>query len=84
MSIVNQSTIAKKLNVSRATVSKALKDADDISAEMKQRVWDLAEKLNYIPHYYAKRLHSQKTNTIGVIVPDISYSFFSFVIECHG
>lgn len=81
MAIINQSTIAKKLNVSRATVSKALKDADDISAEMKQRVWDLAEKLNYIPHYYAKRLHSQKTNTIGVIVPDISYSFFSFVID---
>jgi LacI family transcriptional regulator len=81
MSIISQSTIAKKLNVSRATVSKALKDADDISAEMKKRVWDIAEKMNYIPHYHAKRLHSQKTNTIGVVVPDISYSFFSFVID---
>lgn len=81
MSIINQSIIAKKLNVSRATVSKALKDADDISVEMKKRVWDMAEKLNYIPHYHAKRLHSQKTNTIGVVVPDISYSFFSFVID---
>jgi len=81
MPIINQSTIAKKLNVSRATVSKALKDTDDISAETKKRVWDMAEKLNYIPHYHAKRLHSQKTNTIGVVVPDISYSFFSFVID---
>jgi LacI family transcriptional regulator len=81
MAIITQSTIAKKLNVSRATVSKALKDADDISAEMKHRVWDMAEKLNYIPHYYAKRLHLQRTNTIGVVVPDISYSFFSFVID---
>ncbi|MBN1781671.1 LacI family DNA-binding transcriptional regulator [bacterium] len=81
MALINQSTIAKTLNVSRATVSKALKDADDISAEMKKRVWDLAEKLNYIPHYHAKRLHSQKTNLIGVVVPDISNSFFSFVID---
>jgi DNA-binding LacI/PurR family transcriptional regulator len=81
MTIINQSAIAKKLNVSRATVSKALKDADDISVEMKKRVWDMAEKMNYIPHYHAKRLHSQQTNTIGVIVPDISYSFFSFVID---
>ncbi len=81
MSIFNQSTIAKKLNVSRATVSKAMKDAPDISAEMKKRVWDMAEELNYIPHYHAKRLHSRKTNMIGVVVPDISYSFFSFVID---
>jgi LacI family transcriptional regulator len=81
LSIINQSTIAKKLNVSRATVSKALKNASDISTEMKKRVWDMAEKMNYIPHYHAKRLHSQRTNTIGVVVPDISYSFFSFVID---
>ena len=81
MAIINQSSIAKKLNVSRATVSKALKNADDISEEMTKRVQDMAEKLNYIPHYHAKRLHSQKTNTIGVVVPDISYSFFSFVID---
>ncbi len=81
MPIVNQSTIAKKLNISRATVSKALKDADDISAEMKKRVRDMAEEMNYIPHYHAKRLHSQKTKTIGVIVPDVSNSFFSYTID---
>lgn len=81
MPIVTQTDIARKLNVSRATVSKALKDADDISPEMKQRVRETAEKMNYIPHYHAKRLHSSKTNTIGVVVPDISYSFFSFVID---
>jgi LacI family transcriptional regulator len=81
MSIINQSAIAKKLNVSRATVSKALKDADDISVEMKKRVWDMAEEMNYIPHYHARRLHFQETKTIGVIVPDVSNSFFSFVID---
>ncbi|MBN2103529.1 LacI family DNA-binding transcriptional regulator [bacterium] len=81
MPIINQSAIAKQLNVSRATVSKALKDADDISEEMKKRVRRLAEKYNYIPHYHASNLQSKKTFTIGVIVPDISYSFFAFVID---
>lgn len=81
MPIVNQTYIAKKLKISRATVSKALSDADDISEEMKKRVRDLAEKDNYIPHYHASNLQSKKTNTIGVVVPDISYSFFPFVID---
>jgi len=81
MPIVNQSMIAKQLNVSRATVSKALKDADDISDEMKKRVRRLAEKYNYIPHYHASNMQFKKTNTIGVVVPDISYSFFAFVID---
>jgi len=81
MSIVNQTYIAKKLKISRATVSKALSNADDISEGMKKRVRDLAEKDNYIPHYHARNLQSQKTNTIGVIVPDISYPFFPFVID---
>ena len=81
MPIVNQSMIAKELNVSRATVSKALKGTDDISVDMKKRVQDLAEKMNYIPHYHARRLHSQKTKTIGVVVPDVSNTFFSYAID---
>jgi LacI family transcriptional regulator len=81
MPIVNQSYLAKKLKISRATVSKALSNADDISDEMKKRVRDLAEKVNYIPHYHASNLQSQKTNTIGVVAPDISNSFFPFVID---
>jgi LacI family transcriptional regulator len=81
MPIVNQSDIARKLNVSRATVSKALKNTPDISDEMKRRVRELAEKMNYIPHYHARRLHSQKTKTIGVVAPDVSNSFFSYAID---
>jgi LacI family transcriptional regulator len=81
MPIVNQTYIAKKLKISRAAVSKALSNADDISEKMKERVRDLAEKHNYILHYHASNLQSKKTNTIGVVVPDISYSFFPFVID---
>lgn len=81
MPIINQSEIARKLKVSRATVSKALKGDSDISEEMKQRVRELAEKLNYIPHYHARGLHSRKSLTIGVVVPDISNSFFSYAVD---
>ncbi|MBN1895763.1 LacI family DNA-binding transcriptional regulator [bacterium] len=81
MPIINQAQIAGILNVSRATVSKALKDADDISDGMKKRVRDLAEKFNYIPHYHASNLQSKRTRTIGIVVPDISYSFFAFAID---
>ncbi|MBN2202102.1 LacI family DNA-binding transcriptional regulator [bacterium] len=81
MPIINQSEIARKLKVSRATVSKALKGDSDISDEMKQRVRDLADKLNYIPHYHARGLHSRKSMTIGVVVPDISNSFFSYAVD---
>ena len=69
MSIVNQSTIAKLLRVSRATVSRTLTDADDISAEMKKRVRDMAEKMNYISHYHAKSLHSKKTKRSARRIP---------------
>jgi LacI family transcriptional regulator len=81
MPIINQSEIARKLNVSRATVSKALKGDSDISDAMKRRVHELAEKMNYIPHYHARGLHSRKSRTIGVVVPDISNSFFSYAVD---
>jgi len=81
MPIINQSEIARKLKVSRATVSKALKGDSDISDDMKQRVRELAEKLNYIPHYHARGLHSRKSMTVGVVVPDISNSFFSYAVD---
>jgi LacI family transcriptional regulator len=79
--IINQAEIARQLNVSRATVSKALKGTPDISDEMKRRVRELAEKMNYIPHYHARGLHSHKTRTIGVVVPDISNTFFAYAVD---
>ena len=82
MAIVKQSDIAKELNVSRITVSKALNNRADISADMKRKVRETAKRLGYIPHFHASNLHSNKTQTIGVVVPDVSNSFFSFVI--HG
>lgn len=73
--------LAKMLNVSVTTVSKALKNYPDISEETKKEVRLLAEKLNYKPNIYALNLKYQKSYTIGVIVPKIEHYFFSEIIK---
>lgn len=73
--------LAKKLNVSNVTVSKALRDHPDISSETKQRVKELAEKMGYVPNLMARNLSSRKSMTIGLVVPKIAHIFFSSIIE---
>jgi LacI family transcriptional regulator len=72
--------LAKLLNVSVSTVSKALSDADDIGEETKKRVKELAETLNYKPNKLALGLKSNVTNTLGVVIPDILNPFFAEVL----
>ena len=78
---IRQSDIAKKLRVSRVTVSKALRNHPDISAEMKKKVKDTAAKLGYFPNLIAKQLNTGKTYTIGIVIPDLENSFFSYVVD---
>ena len=73
--------IARELGISPSTVSRALKDHPDISAETKKAVNELADKLNYQPNIVALSLRQKKTNTIGVIIPEIVNTFFSTVIS---
>lgn len=73
--------IAKILGISVSTVSRALKDHPDISAETKQEVQALAKKLNYTPNVIALSLRNKKTFLIGVIIPEIIHHFFSCVIS---
>lgn len=73
--------IARELGISPSTVSRALKDHPDISVETKKAVNELAEKLNYQPNIVALSLRQSKTNTIGVIIPEIVHFFFSTVIS---
>ncbi len=82
MAHITQNDIAKILNVSRITVSKALRDHPDISRGMKERIRQVAEELGYIPNMTATSLHTRRSGTIGVVVPDVTNSFFSFAI--HG
>lgn len=80
----NQVTIkdlARELGISASTVSRALKDHPDISFETKKAVNELARKLRYKPNAVALSLKNSRTNTIGVIIPEIVHYFFSSVIS---
>jgi len=73
-------TISKELGVSTSTVSKALRDSHEISAETKDRIKAYANHYNYKPNNLALQLRNQKTKVIGVILPKIVHHFFSTVI----
>ncbi|MBE9469307.1 MAG: LacI family DNA-binding transcriptional regulator [Bacteroidetes bacterium] len=73
--------IAKELNISPSTVSRALTDHPNISAKTKLAVNKLAKKLHYKPNAVALSLRNTKTNTIGLVIPGIIHHFFSSVIS---
>lgn len=69
--------LAKKLNISVSTVSRALRNVTDINPETKQQVLQLARQLNYEPNLMAQSLVRRRTRIIGVIVPAIHSHYFS-------
>ena len=71
--------IAKELNVSVSTVSKALNDSPEISEQTKTRIKEYAKLKNYKPNVIGLNLKNRKTKTIGVIIPNILNSFFAKV-----
>lgn len=74
--------LAALLNISVSTVSKALNDSHEISENTRVRVKELATKLNYKPNRIAQQLKTNKTKTIGVILPTVTNPFFAEVL--HG
>jgi DNA-binding LacI/PurR family transcriptional regulator len=73
--------IAQRLGLTPATISKALRDSSDISEKTKIRVRQLAEEMGYQPNLMARSLVSKKSNILGVIVPNLTISFFSEVVR---
>ncbi|MBA4055816.1 MAG: LacI family transcriptional regulator [Marivirga sp.] len=73
--------IARKLNITASTVSRALNDNPRISEATKKAVQKAAEKLNYQPNHIAAALRNGKSNIIGIIVPNVDRSFFSSVVR---
>lgn len=73
--------IAAKLNLHYTTVSRALRDHPDVSPETKRLVKETAQKMNYQPNYLARNLKIKKSNSIGVLVPEIKHHFFSAAIS---
>ena len=78
--MVTLKQLAKELNVSISTVSKALNNSEEIGEETVKRVKELANLYNYKPNKVALSLKSNKTKTIGVIIPDILNHFLAKVL----
>jgi LacI family transcriptional regulator len=78
---VTISDIAKQANVSSATVSRVLNNSGYVKEETKQRILDAIKETNYVPSAIARSLSKSETNTIGVIVPDITNAYFGEIIK---
>ena len=73
--------IAIKLNISISTVSRALRGVADVNPATKKAVEEMAKRLNYEPNRVAQSLRIKRTNTLGIIVPEIALHFFSSAIS---
>jgi len=73
--------IAKALDLSPSTVSRSLKDHPEISVKTKEIVQKYAQEHKYKPNTLALNFRTQKSNTIGVIIPEIVHYFFSSVLS---
>jgi LacI family transcriptional regulator len=76
MSKVNLKDLAKALNISVSTVSKALRDSYEISDETKKKVIAKAQLMGYNPNPYAGFLRNQKSKTIAIVVPELTNNYF--------
>jgi LacI family transcriptional regulator len=73
--------VARRANVSVATVSRALNGHVNVASAVRLRVVNVATELRYTPHHAARSLSSRRTHTIGVVLPDLHGEFFSELIR---
>lgn len=69
--------VAREANVSMATVSRVVNGNPNVKPATRKKVLEVIERLGYRPNAVARGLASKKTTTVGVIIPDISSSYFS-------
>jgi LacI family transcriptional regulator len=72
--------IAKKLNLSTATISRALHDSSDVNKKTKKKVLQTVAELGYRTNYFARNLRNKQTFTIGVIVHELRSYFITSVL----
>jgi LacI family transcriptional regulator len=75
------SDIAKDLDVSVVTVSKALRNKGRISTRTRNRVLKRAKELDYRPNWVARSLATRRTYTIGLLLPDFTHPFFAEIAK---
>jgi len=73
--------IAKRFDVSVSTVSKALKDSEEISEATREKIKKYAKEINYRPNLNALSLKNRRTRTIGILVPDMLNYFLAQVLK---
>jgi len=73
--------IARAAGVSHSTVSRALRDSSLISADVRERIQQLAQQMGYTPNAIAQSLQTQRTNTIGLVVTSIDDPFMGDVVQ---
>jgi LacI family transcriptional regulator len=73
--------VAREAGVSSMTVSRVINDKDDVSPATRQRVLEVVERLGYRPSGIARSLATQRTRTLGLVVPDVANPFFSDVVR---
>lgn len=73
--------VAREAQVSVATVSRALNGHDNVAGPVRQQVLEVAERLRYSPHAAARSLSSRRSQTLGVVLPDLYGEFFSELIR---
>jgi LacI family transcriptional regulator len=73
--------VAQRADVSVASVSRVLNGAGPVTEATRQRVLEAVDALQYVPHSGARSLSTSRTNTVGVILPDLYGEFFSELIR---
>jgi len=73
--------VAREAGVSIATVSRVLNDIDVVNEDTKKKVLDAIKKLGYRPNIVARSLKTQRTKTIGILIPDISSQFYPEIVR---
>ena len=74
--------IARALNVSKMTLSRAINNHPEISSETRARILATAQKMNYGPNQFARALMTKQSYLIGIVGPDLMYSYFAEI--CRG
>lgn len=81
MDNINIKILAKTLNISTSTISRAFNGSTDINKDTKERILAYAKEHNFLPNHYASNLRDKKSKTLAVIVPEIANDFFAQAIN---
>src|ERR1700741_1761203 len=81
MDNINIKVLARKLNLSTSTISRAFSGSTDINKDTRERILAFAKEHNFLPNHYASNLRDKKSKTVAVIVPEIANDFFAQAIN---